>query len=93
MSMHAKDPASTVDYSFDWAAWLTGGETITSAVWRVEPAGDGAPTLSGPIEAGHRCGIHAAGGTRGHRYRLICTIETDAGRTGERSLTLYVTER
>ncbi len=93
MNMHAKDPASTVDYSFDWSAWLTSGETIADANWRIEPAGEGAPELLNPVEAGPQRGIHVSGGMRGHRYRLTCTIETDAGRTGERSLTLYVTER
>ena len=93
MTLYAKDPASTVDYSIDWTAWLTGGEAITSAQWAIEPAGEGAPTLSTPVDAGTRQGIHVSGGVRGHRYRLTCTAQTDAGRTGERSLTLYVTER
>ncbi|WP_262689789.1 phage fiber-tail adaptor protein [Kordiimonas aestuarii] len=93
MAMHAKDPSATVDYSFDWAAWLTGGETITNADWRVDPAGDDAPTLSNPVNGGHTRGILVSGGVRGARYRLTCTIETDAGRTGERSLSLYVMER
>lgn len=93
MSMHAKDPGATVDYSFDWAAWLTGDEAITETSWRIEPAGAGAPTLSSAVAAGARRGIFVAGGTRGQRYQLTCTVETDAGRTAERSLTLYVTER
>ena len=93
MSMHAKDPGTVADYSFDWTAWLTGGEAITSAQWSVDPAGSGAPTLSNPISAGARQGIHVAGGERGQRYRLTCTVETDAGRTATRGLTLYVTER
>ncbi len=93
MAVHAKDPSATVDYSFDWAAWLTGSEQITSATWAVEPAGSDAPTLGAVVEAGTVRGVHVSGGVRGARYRLTCTIETDAGRTGERSLSLYVMER
>lgn len=92
MAVHAKDPSTTVDYSFDWAAWLTGGE-ITDTSWAIEPQGAGAPGLGTVVEAGSVRGVHVSGGVRGQRYRLTCTIETDAGRIGERSLSLYVMER
>lgn len=92
MTVFAKDPASTVDYSFDWSGWLTSGEVINTAVWSVDPASNDAPVLGTEIAAGSVRGIYVSGGVAGHRYRLACKIETDAGRVAERSLTLRVME-
>ena len=92
MTVFAKDPASSVDYSFDWAGWLTGGETITSANWTVDPSSDTAPSLGTKIEVGNTRGVYVSGGQAGHRYRLSCRVDTDAGRVAERSLTLRVME-
>lgn len=93
MSVYAKDPDATVDYSFDWSAWLTGDETITSASWLVFPASTDAPSLGMQVDVGPVQGIFTSGGKAGNRYKLTCHIETDAGRTGERSLTLRVMEQ
>ena len=30
-----KDPNSDLDFQKNWAAWLTGGEAISSSVWSV----------------------------------------------------------
>lgn len=93
MTLYAKDPDSTVDYSFDWAAWLAGGETITSTSWTVAPSDAGAPSLGAQTDAGPVQGIYVSGGQNGGRYRLTCHIETDAGRTGDRSLSLRIMEQ
>ncbi|NVJ71383.1 MAG: hypothetical protein HWE08_13560 [Alphaproteobacteria bacterium] len=93
MTLYAKDPDSTVDYSFDWAAWLTADETITATSWTISPSDSGAPNLGAQTAAGTVQGIFLSGGVAGNRYRLTCHIETDAGRTGERSLTLRIMER
>lgn len=92
MTVYAKDPDSDIDYSFDWSSWLVPGETITNTEWAVTP-NSGAPSLHSPVEADSRRGIQVAGGTAGSRYRLACRIETDSGRTGERSLSLRIMER
>jgi len=92
MTVFAKDPAATLDYSFDWSAWLAPGETITTDSWAVEPAGVGAPMLGVETVTGATRAVLVSGGTAGHRYRLSCHIETDAGRTAERSATLRVME-
>lgn len=92
MTVFAKDPASSVDYSFDWAGWLTSGEQITAATWSVDPVSDTAPQLGTSIDTGSVRGIYVSGGVAGHRYRLSCRVETDAGRVAERSLTLRVME-
>lgn len=93
MTLYGKDPASTVDYSLDWSAWLASGESITGTSWFLTPSDTGAPTLGAQIEADALQGIYVSGGTPGCRYRLTCHIETDAGRTGERSLTLRIMEQ
>lgn len=93
MSLYIKDPGSTVDYSFDWAAWLTGGESIAATSWSVEPAGAGAPQLGTEVASGTVRGVYLSAGQAGGRYRLTCQIETDAGRTGERSLALRIMEQ
>jgi len=92
MTLYAKDPASHVDYSFDWSSWLTSSETISTAAWALDPASSGAPVLGSEIGSGSVRGIYVSGGTSGHRYRLSCQITTDAGRTAERSVTLRIME-
>ena len=92
MTVFAKDPSSTLDYSFDWSGWLAPGEKITSDAWAVMPTGGDAPILSGENLDGSLTAINVAGGHVGNRYRLSCQIETDAGRTAERSTVLRVME-
>lgn len=93
MTIYPKDPASAVDFSVDWAEWLTAGEAITSAVWSIAPQGAGAPTLGQTTDGGAVQGVFVSGGTLGHRYRLTCHIETDAGREADRSLNLRIMEQ
>lgn len=92
MTVFAKDPSSSVDYSFDWAGWLTGAEQITTTNWSVDPVSEGAPQLGTELGSSSKKGIYVSGGIAGHRYRLSCRVETDAGRVAERSLTLRVME-
>ncbi|TNE60829.1 MAG: hypothetical protein EP335_17470 [Alphaproteobacteria bacterium] len=90
MPVFAKDPASRVDYSFDWSAWLSAGESIESALWTIEP--EAALNLEDTLSAGAVEGVFVSGGTAGERCRLSCRISTDAGRTAERSLAIRVME-
>ena len=92
MSVFAKDPSSTLDYSFDWSAWLAPGEAIQNEIWSIEPDGAQAPILSGESRTGAVTAINVAGGVAGNRYRLNCKIETDLGRTAERSSAIRVME-
>jgi len=92
VTVFAKDPSSTLDYSFDWSTWLAPGETIISDTWTVAPVDGGAPTLSGETLTGNIAAVDVAGGTVGGRYRLSCQIGTDAGRTVERSTAIRVME-
>lgn len=92
MTVFAKDPASSVDYSFDWSGWLATNERITETDWTIDPPSSEAPKLGTRVEVGSTKGIYVSGGQAGHRYRLSCAIKTDAGREATRSLTLRVME-
>lgn len=92
MTVFAKDPSSTLDYSFDWTSWLAPGEVILSGIWTVVPSDAGAPALAAETLAGAITAVNVAGGTVNSRYRLGCQITTDSGRTAERSTALRVME-
>ena len=93
MAIYLKDPSSSVDYSIDWAAWLEEPETIASTTWSINPSGILAPTLGTEGASDTTRSIFVSGGTVGQRYRLTCRIQTDAGRTVDRSLTIRIAER
>ncbi len=93
MTVFAKDPSSEVDYSFDWANWLTADETISNTVWSVAPNSPDGLVLGNNIEAGFVRGKYVSGGIAGHRYRLSCRIETSANRAAERSVIIRVMEQ
>jgi len=92
VTVFAKDPSSSLDYSFDWSSWLTPGENIITDSWSVTPPTAGTLTLSGGSRSGGLVSTNVAGGQVGDRYRLSCQIETDLGRTAERSAAIRVME-
>ena len=91
MGYFLKDPGSSVDYAFDWAAdGYLEGATVAASEWAATPAGlvVGAGTL-----APTRTGVIVAGGSRGHVYRLRNRVTLSDGRIDERTLTLRVEDR
>jgi len=90
MMVLAKDPSSTIDYSFDWSGWLCPGEAILETVWSLSPEG---AQLGDTIdnEYGIR-GVPVSGGELGVRYRLSCAITTNHSRKESRSATIRVIE-
>ncbi len=93
MAIYLKDPSSSVDYSIDWSAWLSDTEAIASTTWSIDPSGASAPSLGAENAVDTVRSIFVSGGTLGQRYRLTCRIQTDGGRTVERSLTIRIAER
>lgn len=93
MTIFPKDPASEVDFSIDWGAWLSGAEIITSANWTLFPDGPTSPVLGAAISSGSVQGIYVSGGEAGSRFRLTCHVTTDAGRSADRSLVLRIMEQ
>ena len=83
-----KDPDSVLDYQFDWPDWL-GTDTISSALMIVESG------LTKDSEA-HAATTHTvwlSAGTAGTAYIVTSRVVTAAGRTVDRSITIYVSER
>lgn len=84
-----KDPDATLDYTFDWSAWLNGGDTITGSSWIV-PAG---VTVGTDTHTGQRATAFISGGTLGATYSCVNRIVTANGLTDDRTLILVVVER
>lgn len=86
-SFSPSNSADTDKYSFNWAAKLAQGETISTATLAVSPAG---PTLSAATISGSKVLFTIAGGTTNTTYTISCTITTSASRTIKRSGKLQV---
>lgn len=88
------DPDETLDYSFNWSAFLAEGgspaDTIQSASWFVTPAG---PLLSNQVNDVASATTFISGATLGQIYVLTNRVVTAAGRTAERSVTLACENR
>lgn len=88
------DPDETLDYTFNWAAFLaeTGSpaDTIQSASWFVTPAG---PLLSNQLNDATTATTFISGAMLGQVYVLTNRVVTAAGRTAERSVTLACENR
>lgn len=99
-SRFIKDPASVLDWKFDWAAltngsgssdWLASGETISS---RTVTAATGITVDSSSItDTNTSVTVWLSGGTVGQEYTVTCKIVTSASRTDERTITIQVQDR
>jgi len=83
-----KDPQATLDYQFNWSAWLT-SDTISAVTWTV-PAGI---TQTAATNTTTTATIWLSAGTVGTRYTIVCRITTTAGRIDERSLIVSVQQK
>jgi len=81
-----KDPGDNLDYSLNWAARLSAGETITTSIWSA-PAGI---TLSSGGNTSSMTTCWIGGGLAGQTYVVVNTITTNAGRTMNQSVTINV---
>ena len=84
-----KDPDATLDYSVDWGTWMESSETLSVSTW-VVPSGI---TKDSDTISGTEAVAWLSGGTAGSTYELTNRITTDAGRTDDRSITIYVRQR
>jgi hypothetical protein len=82
-----RDPSSVLDYAFDWTAWLTGGDTITS---HTVTADDPALTVDSTDATGTVITAWLSGGVVGSTYAITCHITTTQGRTDDRTITVRV---
>lgn len=88
---YIKDPQATLDYPFDWTAWLATGETITTFTVTV-PTGLVQATPA-PSATATTVTVWLAGGTPGQRYTVACRVVTSAGRDDTRSIQLLIQDR
>lgn len=80
------DPQARLDYSWDWAAWLAAGETIT--------AHSLAPTTGVTVEASAVAGgVVTAWVTATVGGTITCHITTSQGRQDDRTIILQVVDR
>ena len=90
MAVYKKDPNATLDYTFDWTAYLTPiADTIASVTWVL---GDGLTKVS-QSNTTLTATAFISGGTVGENLQLTCRIVTTGGRTDDRSVTLKIVDR
>ena len=84
-----KAPGENLDYSIDWSAALTPGETISTSTWA--PPG-GIVLGNTAVSGGTISVVWLSEGEMGARYRIVNTITTTAGRVMEAAAYLFVQE-
>lgn len=85
-----KDPASLLDYGFDWSQWLDYGETITDFTIT---NGSGITNVYDMSTTSGSVIVWLSGGTVGQRYTVACLIETSGSRVDERSIKIDIRNR
>lgn len=84
-----KDPAATLDYGWDWSAWLGDDDTILTSTWTA-PEGIEATDST---HNGAQTTVWVTGGTAGEDYDVVNRIESSGGRIDERTITIMVRNR
>jgi hypothetical protein len=92
-----KDPDATLDYSFDWTAWLAlnPGDAIADAEFIVDPS----LTVVNQSNDGNTATVWLSGGTAPtgapNKLRVTCRITTTntPSRIDDRSIFLKIVER
>ena len=84
-----KDPDEVLDYTFDWTDYLETGETIASYVITA----DTGITSGTESQASGVVTYWLTGGDATYTYKVACKIVTSAGRTAERTVTVWVIDR
>lgn len=80
-----KDPDETIDFAFNWAAFL-GTDTIATATFSLP---DGLTQVS-TSNTTKTATIFVSGGTAGYSYRITCRITTAGGRTKDKTIRIKV---
>lgn len=79
-------PGELVDWHQDWTGWLEQGDAVEASVWDISPGGDLSDAV---IEVGNKITtVFVSGLELGVSYRLRNTVTTEAGRIGEREITI-----
>lgn len=84
-----KDADAVLDYSINWSQWLLIDDGLATSEWLAEAGIDvDNDTLNAAVTT-----VWLSGGTAGQSYTVTNRITTDGGRTDDRSIMVYVTER
>lgn len=88
------DPDAVLDWRFDWASWLTDGDTITTATV-TDTTGTTEPTITIGAVTHDTTSVTVwlSGGVASQQARLTCHITTSHGRQDDRVLRLHITDR
>lgn len=85
-----KDPDATLDYTFDWSAYLApSGDTISSVLWVLTSG----ITKTTQQNSSTTATCFVSGGVEGMSETLTCRITTVGGRIDDRSITLKIISR
>lgn len=98
-----KDKDETLDYSLDWTRFLSSGDSIVSASWKIRNA-DGDKEAFTPVSTvfgltiisntftSSVTTIYLADGIDNTEYKLFCSVTTSSGRTAERPVKIRIRE-
>ena len=89
MQYFLKDPDAVLDFTFDWASWLEGTDTISAHTLTI----DTGLTKDSDSAGDDSVTAWLSGGTAGEDYDVVCSIETGDGREEDRTITIMVRER
>lgn len=84
-----KDPDATLDWVFDWSAWLQAGETISASEFIVSAG----LTVESNTNTTISATVWLSGGTTGQIYQVTNRITTNQGRIDDRSIRIRVVNR
>jgi len=85
-----KDANAVLDYTLDWSQWLATGDDLATSTWTTTT---GLVKDSDVLDADNTTTVWLSGGTAGQTYVATNRITTTGGRTEDRSITVFVTER
>jgi hypothetical protein len=80
-----KVPGATKDYEWDWTGWLTTDEVISSVT--ITP--DTGITVDSYSNTNSKVIAWLSGGSANVDYEIVCHIDTNQGRTDEKSIYIY----
>ena len=92
----AKDPVAELVYVFDWADWLSTGDTISTVAYTLQVrANDPAPLVrvSQGVQSGVRTYVELRGGQVGKVYTVTAQITTVDGVIDRRNFRVKVENR
>ena len=84
-----KDPNATLDFIWDWSAWLGATDTIASHTFIAETG----LTINSSSNTATTATVWLSGGTLAETYDVTCRITTTSGRTEDRTARIFVWDR